>query len=115
MGGDAQPQILLQLIARSLGHGESPGNVISAARWTLGPDDHAAGFETWRPGLGRRVIVQDPTSGWHAALAARGHVTTVVDNDPGAFGHAHLIEVTEHGTLAGAADPRALVSAAFGC
>ncbi|MBT5140152.1 MAG: gamma-glutamyltranspeptidase [Acidimicrobiaceae bacterium] len=115
MGGDAQPQILLQLIARSLGLGQSPGSTISAARWTLGPDDHSAGFETWRPGVGRRVIVEDPTIGWHGPLAERGHVTIVVDDSPSTFGHAHLIEVTEHGTLAGAADPRALVSAAFGC
>jgi len=115
MGGDAQPQILLQLIARSLGLGQSPGATISAPRWTLGPDDHEAGFETWRPGLGRRVIVEDPTTGWHDALAARGHATTVVDNSPSTFGHAHLIEVTPHGTFAGAADPRASVSAAFGC
>jgi gamma-glutamyltranspeptidase len=38
---------------------------------------------------------------------------TEIDGIFGSFGHAHVIEVTDDG-LAGAADPRALISAAAG-
>ena len=114
MGGDSQPQILLQLLARTLGLGQSPGAAIRAPRWVLGPDDREAGFATWRPGQGRRVLVEDSATGWHESLAARGHTTDLRENAPHSFGHAHLIEVTEHGTLAGAADPRAQIGVAAG-
>ena len=80
----------------------------------LGPDDHDAGFATWHPGQGRRVLVEDAATGWHESLAARGHTTTLRDESPHTFGHAHLIEVTDHGTLAGAADPRAQIGVAAG-
>ena len=114
MGGDSQPQILLQLLARTLRLGQSPGAAIRAPRWVLGPDDIDAGFATWRPGQGRRVLVEDPSTGWHETLAARGHTTVLRDDAPHTYGHAHLIQVTEHGTLAGAADPRAAIGAAAG-
>ena len=114
MGGDSQPQILLQLLARTLGLGQSPGAAIRAPRWVLGPADHDAGFTTWRPGQGRRVLVEDASTGWHQSLAARGHTTALRQDEPHTYGHAHLIEVTDHGTLAGAADPRALIGAAAG-
>ena len=35
MGGDAQPQILLQLLARVLAGGEQPGAAMEAPRWML--------------------------------------------------------------------------------
>ncbi len=114
MGGDSQPQILLQLLARTLGLGQSPGAAIRAPRWVLGPDDHDAGFATWRPGQGRRVLIEDAATGWHESLAARGHSTAVRDESPHTYGHAHLIEVTDGGTLAGAADPRAAIGTAAG-
>jgi len=114
MGGDAQPQILLQLLTRLLQLGQSPGAAVSAPRWTLGPVGDDAGFSTWLPGTTRQVRVEDPATGWHTALAAKGHNVTVAAGDPSSFGHAHIVAVTEHGTLAGAADPRALTGAAFG-
>ena len=114
MGGDSQPQILLQLLARTLGLGQSPGAAIRAPRWVLAPDDRDAGFATWVPGQGRRVLVEDAATGWHESLAARGHTTELRDQSPHTYGHAHLIEVTNHGTLAGAADPRAAVGVAAG-
>ncbi len=115
MGGDSQPQILLQLLARTLRLGQSAGRALRAARWVLCPDDDPdSGFATWHPGHGRRVLVEDPATGWHESLAARGHATSVLEGDPHRFGHAHLIEVTRHGTLAGAADPRSLIGAAAG-
>src|SRR5262245_54267025 len=33
MGGDSQPQILLQLLCRWLHHGQSPGRTIASPRW----------------------------------------------------------------------------------
>ncbi|MYH44816.1 MAG: gamma-glutamyltranspeptidase [Acidimicrobiaceae bacterium] len=114
MGGDSQPQILLQLLARTLGLVQSPGAAIRAPRWVLGPDDSDAGFATWVPGQGRRVLIDDAATGWHESLAARGHTTTLREDTPHSFGHAHLIEVTDQGTLAGAADPRAAIGVAAG-
>ena len=35
MGGDSQPQVLLQLLARLLRHGQSPGRAVTAPRWVL--------------------------------------------------------------------------------
>ena len=114
MGGDSQPQILLQLLARTLGLGQSPGAAIRAPRWVLGPDDSDAGFATWVPGQGRRVLIEDAATGWHESLGARGHTTTLREDAPHSFGHAHVIAVTDQGTLAGAADPRAAIGVAAG-
>ncbi len=114
MGGDSQPQILLQLVARTLGLGQSPGAAVAAPRWVLAALGEAAGFTTWRPGRRRRVLLEDPAGWWHDALTTRGHITEVCSDSPHTFGHAHLIEVTEHGSFAGAADPRAKIGAASG-
>jgi gamma-glutamyltranspeptidase / glutathione hydrolase len=110
MGGDSQPQILLQVLARSLAAGQAPGAAIAAGRWALAPSAVAAGssigFETWLRG-GRvdvRVEGHAPPE-WGAGLRHRGH--SVVRDGPfnDAFGHAHLIAVDD-GHLAGATDPR---------
>lgn len=112
MGGDSQPQILLQLLHRILKLGQSPGEAVSAGRWALAPVGDADGFSTWRPGNRRKVLIEDPASGWASELTALGHA---VEEAPDAgFGHAHVIEATASGTLAGAADPRALIGAAAG-
>ena len=60
------------------------------------------------------MLVEDAATGWHESLAARGHTTALRDESPHTYGHAHLIEVTDHGTLAGAADPRAAIGVAAG-
>jgi len=115
MGGDAQPQVLLQLMARHLHHGQSAGRAIGAGRWVLAPDDSDAGFETWRPGTGRKVVIEGhapPT--WGPALESLGHEVELEPDEHGRFGHAHLIEVADEGHLAGCADPRAIVSVAAG-
>lgn len=112
MGGDSQPQILLQILHRILKLGQSPGAAVSAGRWALAPLGDADGFSTWRPGHRRKVLIEDPASGWAPELAALGHA---VEEAPDAgFGHAHVIEATAAGTLAAAADPRALIAAAAG-
>jgi gamma-glutamyltranspeptidase/glutathione hydrolase len=113
MGGDAQPQILLQLITRLLHHDEPAGEVIGAPRWAL-TQSNPSGFDTWTDPDGVRVAVERPAEAeWAEGLRARGHDVTILDGIVGTFGHAHLIEVERDG-LAGAADPRALIGSASG-
>jgi gamma-glutamyltranspeptidase/glutathione hydrolase len=120
MGGDSQPQVVLQLLARLLRHDESPGHAVRAGRWTLapGPADaygRAGGFDTWSgEGPGHVEVEAHAPAAWDAGLAARGHQVRrsgeAVDHG---FGHAQMIEVVD-GVLAGMADPRSLDGAAFG-
>ena len=113
MGGDAQPQILLQILTRLLLHEDTPGSAIGAGRWVLrGP---ATGFHTWT-GAERVVVVEGhaPTD-WLSGLAARGHsVERIGPWHPDAVGHAHAIVVEAGGFLAGAADPRTRVGSCAG-
>jgi gamma-glutamyltranspeptidase/glutathione hydrolase len=110
MGGDSQPQILLQVLARVLAAGQPPGEVIAAGRWALAPPAQATGssigFDTWNRGGQVDVRVEGHApSAWDADLRLRGH--SVVRDQPfdGSFGHAHLIAVHDS-HLAGATDPR---------
>jgi gamma-glutamyltranspeptidase/glutathione hydrolase len=112
MGGDSQPQILLQVLARFLHHGESPGTSIGAPRWTL---TGTSGFDTWTVPAGAAVQLEhDAPTAWAEGLAARGHEVVMRDRSAAhGFGHAHLLAATPHG-WAGASDPRALVGSAAG-
>lgn len=111
MGGDAQPQVLLQLLVRLLHHRESVGAAISAPRWAL-TGSATSGFDTWNDPNGVRVEVEaEAAPHWADGLRARGHEVKAVDGLASHFGHAHVIEVRD-GALAGAADPRALISLA---
>ncbi|NRQ35330.1 gamma-glutamyltranspeptidase [Nonomuraea sp. NN258] len=110
MGGDAQPQILLQVITRLLKYGETPGQAISAPRWKLGVG--GTGFDTWHTPDETVVQLEEGTT-WSNGLSALGHPVGALPYGS-AFGHAHLIDVRPDGMLAGAADPRSLVGAAIG-
>ena len=111
MGGDAQPQVLLQLLARLLHHDASAGAAISAPRWAL-TGSATSGFDTWNDPNGVRVEIEaEAAPHWADGLTARGHEVKVVDGLASHFGHAHVIDVRD-GVLAGAADPRALISLA---
>jgi gamma-glutamyltranspeptidase/glutathione hydrolase len=114
MGGDTQPQILLQLLARQLANGESPGRSIVAGRWGLADADGGSGFDTWlaKGRVAVNVEGQAPMT-WDDGLRERGHDVRRIGDFAHAFGHAHVI-VNEGDRLAGAADPRALVSMAAG-
>jgi gamma-glutamyltranspeptidase/glutathione hydrolase len=108
MGGDTQPQVVLQLLARLLVADQDPARCIGAPRWRLGD----GGFDTW-DGDGPDVVgvergAPDP---WVDGLRRRGHDVAVHDPWNSGYGHAHLIERLPDGTLAGAADPRALTGA----
>jgi gamma-glutamyltranspeptidase/glutathione hydrolase len=109
-GGDLQPQVVLQLLARILHSEQTPGEAVHAPRWSLGD----GGFSTWT-GDGPQVTMLESTapSSWEPGLAERGHL--VVRAEPGAnFGHAQLIALRPDGQLAGASDPRAITGAAIG-
>jgi gamma-glutamyltranspeptidase/glutathione hydrolase len=113
MGGDSQPQILLQVLTRLLGHAEPPGRAVVAPRWVLGGPDS---FRTWDgDGPGYLAIEAHAEDAWHEGLATRGHDVRrsphPVDHT---FGHAQVIEVANADVLRGVADPRALDGAAVG-
>jgi gamma-glutamyltranspeptidase/glutathione hydrolase len=112
-GGDAQPQILLQVMARLLAAGQSPGTAVAGPRWVLSGGT-GTGFDTWNdPDAVGVEIEARAASTWADGLERRGHRVRVVDGLVAAFGHAQLIDVRDNG-LAGVADPRALVGSASG-
>lgn len=109
-GGDGQPQILLQLLARLLHHGQGPGDAMAAGRWVLGPVEPGQGFDTW-DAAGRVAVrlERHAPSSWAEGLRGMGHLI----GEEGRAGFANVIRV-EGDHLAGASDPRALSGAAFG-
>jgi len=108
MGGDAQPQILLQIASRLFHHGQSPNKAISAGRWGLaGP---STGFDTWTSGVVPTIEVEGHApEQWVVDLARRGHNVELLPAYDSGFGHAHAIVVEDDGVLAGMADPRTVV------
>jgi gamma-glutamyltranspeptidase/glutathione hydrolase len=111
MGGDQQPQILLQVLARLLRHGHDVGDAIDAPRWVLEQDD-TSGFDTWDDVAAQRVAVErGAPAEWAEVLTTAGH--QVVAGGDHRFGHAHAVVAGPDG-LRGAADPRAVVSLAAG-
>jgi gamma-glutamyltranspeptidase / glutathione hydrolase len=117
MGGDAQPQIISQLLARLLCSGEDPARAISAPRLAL--DAPSAGpFRLWW-GDDLTVLVEaDGPAAWFEGLEARGHRTRAISAfDPVAVGCAQIIAV-EHGDgercLVAVSDPRSPEGAAVG-
>lgn len=113
MGGDAQPQILLQLAARLFGHQQSPATSIHAPRWALQGD--VTGFDTWISPNGPAVALEGHAPDeWAEGLAALGHRVRRLPAYDSAFGHAHAIVRDGDGWWAGAADPRAQVGSVAG-
>ncbi len=115
MGADAQPQVLLQLLARMLAIGQDPGEAIGAPRWVLSREPTTA-FDIWSlddPPLVRLEHGAPPP--WSHELHERGY--EVIESPPGdqIFGHAQAIHITNGGMLIGAADPRAGDGALAGC
>jgi gamma-glutamyltranspeptidase/glutathione hydrolase len=118
MGGDAQPQIISQLLARLLRSGEDPARAISAPRLAL--DAQSAGpFRLWWGDDLTVLIEADAPTGWFEGLTALGHRTQAISAfDPVAVGCAQIIEVERqadgHRCLVAASDPRSPEGAAVG-
>ena len=114
MGGDSQPQILLQLLCRILCSAESVGDAIAAPRWVLSNSRYPAGFRTWVAGREIQVELEpNAPADWIPGLEARGHSVVRHDDFGFAAGHAHVIACRD-GYLEGASDPRSLEGAAAG-
>lgn len=112
MGGDAQPQILTQLIWRLFIGGESPSSAVDAPRWVLrGPQ---TGFDTWDTDSTPELVVEERApSTWFSGLAAAGHDIVSAPAWDGWFGHANLV-IDDGAIFAGATDRRARIGAAGG-
>ncbi|CAN5688478.1 gamma-glutamyltransferase family protein [soil metagenome] len=111
MGGDSQPQVVLQLLARLLVAGAEAGEALDAPRFVVSSGSTER-FDTWTaPRQVVRVEAHSPPD-WAAGLTTRGHDVEVADIDPAGFGHAHVIEVRPDGVRAGAADTRSMTGAA---
>ena len=117
MGGDAQPQICLQLLTR-LHQGATAVDADDAPRWVIA-EEGGSGFGTWTRGEDgslRQVIYVEETAPahWDDGLRARGHVVQRIPMS-GAFGHAQLAVIADDNSMTAAADPRALSGAALSC
>ena len=106
-GGDAQPQVVLQLLARLLRHGQSPSEAVGAPRWVLrsGP----TGFDTWTHVGDETAVVIESTAPatWPSGLRDLGHRVRSAPGGDGVFGHAHAITRSADGSVSAAAEPRA--------
>jgi gamma-glutamyltranspeptidase/glutathione hydrolase len=118
MGGDSQPQIMLQLLARMLRAGQDPAAAVSAPRLSL--DAPSAGpFRLWW-GDDLTVLVEaNAPEAWADGLTERGHqVRHISAFDPTAVGCAQVIEVRTDPDgsrlFVGAADPRSPEGATVG-
>lgn len=112
MGGDSQPQVVLQMLARLLHAGEDPGRTVAAGRWRLA-GTNPTGFHTWADPDELRVQVEGHADVSDGELEALGHRVRRIDPHHSAFGHAHLIDI-QGDVLAGASDPRALTGGVAG-
>jgi gamma-glutamyltranspeptidase/glutathione hydrolase len=114
MGGDAQPQILLQLLARTLIAGQDAGTAVGAPRWSL-TREGSTGFDVWEVEEPPIVALEhDAPQTWADGLRRRGYRVWRNESADEGFGHAQLIRVTDDDLLCGAADPRALDGACVG-
>ncbi|HVB05173.1 MAG TPA: gamma-glutamyltransferase [Acidimicrobiales bacterium] len=114
MGGDSQPQIVLQLLARWLHCGQEPGDALAAGRFILADPVAGAPFDTWQErGRVEVALEGQAAEGWDEGLAGRGHDVARRTPFNASFGHAHLIAL-EEGMLAGGTDPRPRSGGALG-
>lgn len=109
MGGDAQPQILLQVAARLFAHGEHPAAAVAAPRWALRSD---SGFDTWTAAEVSVAVEADAPAGWVPGLFERGHRVADLPAKSSAVGHANAIARLADGSWAAGADPRTVIGSA---
>jgi gamma-glutamyltranspeptidase/glutathione hydrolase len=117
MGGDVQPQIILQLLARLLHSGEDPATAISAAR-VVHEAPGAPPFRLWQAPARSLLMEFDAPQPWLGALESRGHRVRVVGAfNPVDVGCSQIISVetvSDDLTLVGASDPRSPEGEALG-
>ncbi len=117
MGGDVQPQILLQLLARLLCGGEDPATAISSARVVLEAPG-APPFRLWQAPRRSLLMEFDAPARWHASLQSRGHRVRLVGAlNPVDVGCSQIISIEATGgglIFTGASDPRSPEGAALG-
>jgi len=111
-GGDGQPQILLQLLARLLQLGEAPGRALARPRWVL--TGSGQGFDTWTAGRPVVLVEDHAPAAWMSGLEDRGHVVRSAPAFDHGFGHAQVILSDPRGVLAGSTDARARIGACAG-
>lgn len=113
-GGDSQPQVMLQLLARMLRSGEEPASALAAGRWVLRGAGDDSSFDTWGArGAVRLGLEGNVPAHWASELGGLGHVVEVDKAFAHSFGHAHVIAV-DGDTLVGAAEPRSGAAMAAG-
>jgi gamma-glutamyltranspeptidase/glutathione hydrolase len=117
MGGDAQPQILLQVLARMLPGGQDPATALAGARLALDAPEAGPFRLWWGDGDDLRVLVEsNAPEEWVDGLRQRGHrVQPIGAFDPTAVGCSQVIAVVRptdddptqrQSHFVGAADPR---------
>jgi gamma-glutamyltranspeptidase/glutathione hydrolase len=90
-GGELQPQVLLQLLARLYLASQPPAEAIAAGRWSWTAD---------------QVLLEGHAPAeWSEGLIARGHRVECQPSFDAQFGQAQVI-VSEGDHLAAASDPR---------
>ncbi len=94
MGGDGQPQTLLQLLSRIYDYGEDVDEAVAQPRWL----DGGAQDPT--------LLLEEGLGALAPALEAKGHELRVLGPSVQAMGHAQAIVRRSDGLLRAAADPR---------
>jgi len=129
MGGDVQPQILLQLVARLLHSAEDPATAISSAR-VVHEAPWAPPFRLWQAPARSLLMEAHAPDAWKRSLEEKGHTVRVVgaynpvdvgcsqiiaiDPAPGASGGDGTDPGREDLVLRGASDPRSPDAGAVG-
>ena len=94
MGGDTQPQVLMQLLARMMVGGQDPATAVAAARLALDAPSAGPFRLWWGDDLTVRIEAHAPPQ-WKDGLTGLGHrVQTISAFDPVAVGCAQIISVT---------------------
>ena len=101
MGGDGQPQTMVQLVTALLDDGLDPQAAVARPRWVAQTD---APFTPLRSVAIESDGVDDATVG---SLRARGHEVELVEPRTPLMGWAQMIRRLPDGTYEGGADPRA--------
>ncbi len=94
MGGDGQPQTLLQILSRLYDYGEDVDEAIAAPRWLDGGEPEPL------------LQLEEGLAALAPSLAAKGHQVQVLGPQLQAMGHAQAIVRRSDGLLRAAADPR---------